>query len=34
MDAEADTKLKCPGANGLALVTQDLLFSVDVCPSG
>lgn len=33
MDAEADTKLKCPGANELALVTQDLLLSAIICPS-
>jgi len=34
MDAEADIKLECPGANALALVTQGLLFSALVCPSG
>lgn len=33
-DAEVDTKLKCPSANGLALVTQVLLFSAIVSPSG
>lgn len=33
MDAEADTKLECPGANELALVTQDLLLSAIICPS-
>lgn len=33
IEAEADTKLECPGTNGLALVTQDLLLSALVCPS-
>lgn len=33
-DAEVDTMLKRPSANGLDLVTQDLLFSAIVSPSG
>lgn len=32
-DGEADIKHKCPGATGLALVTQDVLLLAFVCHS-
>lgn len=33
MAAETDTKLECSSADGLVVVTQDVLLSALVCPS-